>query len=453
MTHQNIFTLIFLAIILGAILGHAERSSPHSLSKELGLTPSCVKRVLATCSSHQPWFNHGQASSLASVHQQSNDQEKTFPIQEIAKNLSVELKDLFQFSKKCPETKECLENMKEKLVLFKNTIEETTLQFFHRFSNLTVEKVKEVLGQKNILEKIKSEMAQQDTIVDIKNSLVNVQEKIIEQNTDLSQIKIIQKTIQGIESKIQQQEKSLSEIKELLKKQHDTLNLVQANFSQQSTPRNCKDLLDNGDRMSGIRKVFPFASKSRGVSVFCDQSTDGGGWTVIQHREPLPKREDFFRTWDDYEKGFGNLTGEFWLGLEIIRALTSEEAPTELRVDLEDFDDKKRWAKYLNFFIDDASNKYKLHAGNYSGNAGNSLKVHIGMKFSTKDQDNDGSGDNCASKYHGAWWYINCHDSNLNGYPYEGEYSSSIQKGIVWDGFRGPYYSLKKTSMAVRAHT
>lgn len=48
--------------------------------------------------------------------------------------------------------------------------------------------------------------------------------------------------------------------------------------------------------------------------------TDGGGWTVIQRRGvPIPEesagiRESFARNWDEYEKGFGSLSGDFWLG-------------------------------------------------------------------------------------------------------------------------------------------
>ena len=63
--------------------------------------------------------------------------------------------------------------------------------------------------------------------------------------------------------------------------------------------------------------------------------TDGGGWTVFQRRQD--GSVDFYRNWTDYEDGFGNLTGEFWLGLGKINCLTKEQSNT-LRVDLGDFD-------------------------------------------------------------------------------------------------------------------
>ena len=59
---------------------------------------------------------------------------------------------------------------------------------------------------------------------------------------------------------------------------------------------------------------------------------------------------------------------------------------------------------------------YKLHIGGYRGTAGDSLagngrKYDInGMKFTTRDRDNDkrdGEGliGNCAALYNGGWWF------------------------------------------------
>ena len=53
---------------------------------------------------------------------------------------------------------------------------------------------------------------------------------------------------------------------------------------------------------------------------------------------------------------------------------------------------------------------YRLHIGGYSGTAGDSMVVSgwgmlNGMKFTTKDRDNDESTSSCAQQYKGAWWF------------------------------------------------
>ena len=48
--------------------------------------------------------------------------------------------------------------------------------------------------------------------------------------------------------------------------------------------------------------------------------TDCGGWTVLQRRKD--GSVDFYRDWVDYEEGFGDLNGEFSLGLSKIHRLT-----------------------------------------------------------------------------------------------------------------------------------
>ena len=171
--------------------------------------------------------------------------------------------------------------------------------------------------------------------------------------------------------------------------------------------------------------------------------TDGGGWTVFQRRQD--GSVDFYRNWTNYENGFGNLTGEFWLGLSKIHRLTKEGSNT-LRVDLGDFEGNTAYANYSTFNVSDGSTEYILTVGGYSGTAGDSLAHHNGSRFSTRDNDNDNSGDNCAQDFTGAWWYNNCYASNLNGRYFNTK--TNNDQGIKWWDWKGT--TLKFSEMKTR---
>ena len=176
--------------------------------------------------------------------------------------------------------------------------------------------------------------------------------------------------------------------------------------------------------------------------------TDGGGWTVFQRRQD--GSVDFYRYWTDYENGFGDLTGEFWLGLSKIHRLTKEGSNT-LRVELKDFENIKAEAKYSRFKVDDSSTAYRLTAAQYSGSAIDSLAFHSGKKFTTRDRNNDEyPAINCAQRYGGAWWFHNCHESNLNGHYYHNATAGGYGRGINWYHWKGYYYSLKFSEMKTR---
>ena len=210
------------------------------------------------------------------------------------------------------------------------------------------------------------------------------------------------------------------------------------------TPRNCYHALQLGNTVSGIYVIDPRDGLGS-FRVWCDMQTDGGGWTVFQRRRD--GSVDFYRVWNDYKLGFGDLHGEFWMGLGNLHRLTTSQV---LRIDMADFDNVRKYAQYESFTVGPLSSSYIAYVGNYTGNAGDSFSFINGMKFTTKDKDLDTAPhENCASSYNGAWWYKWCHSSNLNGLYRKGTHSSYAD-GVNWHAFKGHRYSLKFSEMKIR---
>ncbi|XP_052090216.1 tenascin-like [Mytilus californianus] len=173
-------------------------------------------------------------------------------------------------------------------------------------------------------------------------------------------------------------------------------------------PRDCSAL--DPLSVSGVYRIYPAALVE--FDVYCDMDTMCGGWTVFQQR--IDGTHNFFTDWNAYKTGFGDLNEEFWLGNDYLHSITSS-GQHRLRVELEAYDGSTAYAEYSTFNIDDSKSDYILNISGYSGNAGDSFDYHNGMKFSTSDKDNDIASWNCATSSVGAWWYANCHSSNLNG--------------------------------------
>nr|XP_017000494.2 fibrinogen C domain-containing protein 1-like [Drosophila takahashii] len=173
---------------------------------------------------------------------------------------------------------------------------------------------------------------------------------------------------------------------------------------------------------------------------------NSSGWMTIQRRQD--GSEDFARNYTDYRHGFGNLRGEFFIGLEKLHQLTKDTAH-ELFIKLGKVDGSTSYAHYDNFQIDSEQETYKLKSvGGYSGNAGDPLSKQVGSKFSTVDMD---FKDGCTIHNTGGWWHSSCaYASVLNGKYYEN--GTGIEyTGIRWTTWETEdTFTLTFTEMMIR---
>ncbi|XP_076806277.1 microfibril-associated glycoprotein 4-like [Clavelina lepadiformis] len=199
------------------------------------------------------------------------------------------------------------------------------------------------------------------------------------------------------------------------------------------TPRSCATSLRDGPQRL-----------TSGVEVYCED-----GWTIFQRR--IDGSVNFSQPWDDYANGFGQIDGEFWLGLDNIHEMT-RGGRCRFKIELWDFHGNQRHADYSSFSIESAENLYRLRVSGYSRNAGDSLtSYNNGQSFSTDDSDNDSFiGRNCATINGGSqgWWFNKCGYSFLNGVWMR--QSSGSGHGIIWRDWKGWNEPLKETKMKLR---
>ena len=176
----------------------------------------------------------------------------------------------------------------------------------------------------------------------------------------------------------------------------------------------CTELYSLGHHVSRVYRIQP--ARSDPFPVYCDM-TDGG-WTVFMNR--LDGSQDFYLYWKDYRNGFGNLTGEHWLGNDKLHNIT-HQSNYSMKMEVTYWSrGEKRYAIYDRFRVEGEKSKYRLHVSGYSGNTDHDYwKYHDRMLFSTRDQDNDGYiGGSCAGEAIGAHWYNECYHVHPTG-PYK----------------------------------
>ncbi|KAM5194326.1 fibrinogen beta chain [Mantella aurantiaca] len=340
----------------------------------------------------------------------------------------------------------------------------------YKYASLLGDKVKERMQTNEDNANVVNEYS-----IDLEEQYTYIKENL--DNNIPSNLRILRQVLENLRSKIQKLEATISTQVENCR----TPCVTSCNIPVVSG-KECEEIYRKGGDKSEMYLIQPDAF-FRPFKVYCDMTTQDGGWTLIQNRQD--GSVGFGRTWDTYKTGFGNtasdggkgicdMPGELWLGNEKISQLTNL-GPTETLIEMEDWNGQKVSAQYTSFTVQNEANKYQLSVSGYKGTAGNAflegasqlkgenrtMTIHNGMFFSTFDRDNDGwihadPNKQCSKEDGGGWWYNRCHSANPNGrYYWGGHYTFDMTKhgtddGVVWMNWKGSWYSMKKMSMKIR---
>ncbi|XP_065064890.1 fibrinogen-like protein A [Rhopilema esculentum] len=212
--------------------------------------------------------------------------------------------------------------------------------------------------------------------------------------------------------------------------------------------QDCGDVRKSGETVSGVYEIKP--DHNWKANVFCDFVYGSQDWIVFQRR--IDASVDFYRNWASYKNGFGDTNGNFWIGLDTLHRLAAPGRGAILRIDMKHHNSPttQYYAEYSSFEVGDEASGYKLLSRGYSGNAGDSMAFHDGMKFTTYDRDNDKSRENCANNFKGAWWYKSCQHASLNGlFPTT---STTSPTYMGWLGIDGKHGNVMFSEMKLKYH-
>lgn len=264
-----------------------------------------------------------------------------------------------------------------------------------------IQTIREHIKTKNIeIQKTNDEIKRKNELLAAKDTNIHENEK---------QIKFKDIEIQKLKKDIQEKDMLINtKDKEIREKNDETTSKEDQNRELTNRLNNANEKLSKCDQIhfcpyTGTTICHIQLPKLKAF----EAPSNGSGWMVIQRR--MDGSENFNRNWNDYKKGFGNMTGEFFIGLEKLHAIT-QSIPHELKILMGDKDGSTAFAHYDDFKIGNEENLYALQVlGNWTGNAGNPLDYHKNMNFSTFDNDNDLYIDvNCAAYYAAGWWFNAC---------------------------------------------
>ncbi|XP_036402455.1 angiopoietin-2a [Megalops cyprinoides] len=303
----------------------------------------------------------------------------------------------------------------------------------------------------NFLEKKVEEMEEQrqTELKVLKEEKEQIQELVLRQTSVIKELEKQLHSASSNNSALQQQQQELLDVVNNLISTMTVPTMKTSVMIPESLTvyTDCAAVFKSGKKQSG---VYPLTlpNTTQQIKAYCDMETSGGGWTVMQKR--FDGSVDFHRTWKEYKTGFGDPSGEHWLGNEFVSQLTNQK-PYVLRIQLKDWEGNMEFSQYDQFSLNSEAQNYRIHLKGYSGTAGKISSIgQPGSDFSTKDADNDKCVCKCSQLTTGGWWFDACGPSNLNGVYYQLGQNTNRFNGIKWYYWKGSGYSLKSTVMMIR---
>ena len=239
--------------------------------------------------------------------------------------------------------------------------------------------------------------------------------------------------------------------------------LIGSHVSSPRLAQDCVEWKQYGYNRDGVYVIRNWKTGDAYRKVYCDMTTDGGGWIVMQRR--ADGSVDFQVDWNAYRNGFGDVYGtEHWLGNEFVHRYTdstnsSASATTELMGEAVSFDGERASVRIQHFRIGNEAAKYALDYDTCEALERPEISMGLcgdwvcskGSRFTTLDRDNDArSSENCAIRFSGGWWHKTCFYVNLNGKYTHVEARENYGTNIHWRKFKGFSLSLRKTKMLIR---